>query len=679
MSIVTTGGAWSSGATSVIMALPASPAAGDWHTIFVGAKPYNAVINTPAGWELVPGSNGSNGTVANGTDVGSVCWASFRRKWQSGDGNVTVSITSGNTALGCATRYRPTAGYSILPPVACKGYDNTSGTGYSATMDANPGITTGDALVHYTFAPGNNTTFGTPTMSATGATIGTVTENYATEGSSSTGLDCEASASTALCTAGNASAAPVGGWTLSVAQTGGGSFIRVREVLPAFDQDSFRLRNDDGDEATATWKVAANQNTSLNVDENFRCRFVVQETAGGSVTNEGFKFQYRLNAGSWTDITTTSSVVKSVLSPNFTDGVDCVQRIGAGTFITDNDGMDENGATGAVADFAGNDETEVEGCFQIVGADVANNDVIEIKVVRDDGTVLDSYTSTPSITAIKVVAYSLVCDSGSFAETGTAANLEAGRKVVADSGSFAATGTAATLSRGRTLACDGGSFAETGVAASLKKGCKVIADSGAISLIGTDAHLHPPSAHMEGWSGSFALSGMNAALKAGRMADADSGSFAATGMDALFTVGHRLFAIAGGFTETGISASLRASYKIIADEGFFDSEGMDITLTYTPLGAYILACDAGFFSEEGSVATLTYQAHAVLSAEAGAFALVGQAAALTWSGGADPDSITVSFSQMRQPSALFEDIKQPALSVAVKQPTAIFTLPGETI
>lgn len=108
--------------------------------------------------------------------------------------------------------------------------DTSSGTGFSCTMGSDIGITAGDALVSYSYLPGNNSTFGTPTLTATGVTMGTVTENPATEGTTSTGLDCEASASTALPSAGPSSAAAVVGWTLSVAQTGMSNLIRIRET-----------------------------------------------------------------------------------------------------------------------------------------------------------------------------------------------------------------------------------------------------------------------------------------------------------------------------------------------------------------------------------------------------------------------------------------------------------------
>lgn len=231
--ITTTAGAWAAGSTTCAPAIPATPAAGDLMIAYVGTKPYNTTIGTPAGWTAIANTNITNGTVANNTDVGSVHIASFYRYWQSGDAAPSISITTGNVALCVIHRYRPTGGYTLDTPVGTNGIDTSSGTGYSATMAADPGITTGDMMSHFTTIAGNNATFATPTITATGATIGTVTENPATEGTTATGLDLESSAATATCTAGTSSAAPVGGWTLSVAQTGASNFIRTRETAGA--------------------------------------------------------------------------------------------------------------------------------------------------------------------------------------------------------------------------------------------------------------------------------------------------------------------------------------------------------------------------------------------------------------------------------------------------------------
>src|SRR3990170_26440 len=127
MAITRLAAAWTAGTTANAAPLPASPQAGDLHIKFCGAKPYNAVHADLTGWTKITACNGSNGTVANSTDLGSVVWAAFYRYWQSGDtATPSFTVTTGNTNLGVMVRFRPTAGSTIDTPVGAKGFDNTS-------------------------------------------------------------------------------------------------------------------------------------------------------------------------------------------------------------------------------------------------------------------------------------------------------------------------------------------------------------------------------------------------------------------------------------------------------------------------------------------------------------------------------------------------------------------------
>lgn len=110
--------------------------------------------------------------------------------------------------------------------------------------------------------------------------------------------------------------------------------------------------------------------------------------------------------------------------------------------------------------------------------------------------------------------YTLAVDPGSYALTGTAANLEQGYELAAAVGSYALTGTAASLKQGyevagavgsyvingtdatltytpvsETLSADAGSYSLTGTAASLEQGYRLTCAPGSYSLAGTDATL----------------------------------------------------------------------------------------------------------------------------------------------------------------------------------------------
>jgi len=90
-------------------------------------------------------------------------------------------------------------------------------------------------------------------------------------------------------------------------------------------------------------------------------------------------------------------------------------------------------------------------------------------------------------------------DAGSYALTGSAAGLKAGRKLAGDAGSYSLTGNTATLdysgSGSKTLSADAGSYSLTGSAAALRAGRRVTAAAGGYRLapygVGSDGAAYP--------------------------------------------------------------------------------------------------------------------------------------------------------------------------------------------
>lgn len=75
-------------------------------------------------------------------------------------------------------------------------------------------------------------------------------------------------------------------------------------VTLATEQFGFRARNDDGSEATATWKAAQNAAFALTADQTFRLRFGLNAT--GDPASAGYKLQYRkVGDASWRDVDTS--------------------------------------------------------------------------------------------------------------------------------------------------------------------------------------------------------------------------------------------------------------------------------------------------------------------------------------------------------------------------------------
>ena len=159
-------------------------------------------------------------------------------------------------------------------------------------------------------------------------------------------------------------------------------------------QESARGRNDDGNELLATWKANADTAYTQLTGTNFRHRILLQLTTSQGNNNTAEQWQYSLGGGTWTNITSSSSVVKGTASAHYTSPDDTTQQVGAGTFVTTNSGLIESGGAGptTVPDMDGNDECEFEGCFQIVEADVSDGNTIRLRLIEDSDE-LENYNS----------------------------------------------------------------------------------------------------------------------------------------------------------------------------------------------------------------------------------------------------------------------------------------------
>lgn len=168
----------------------------------------------------------------------------------------------------------------------------------------------------------------------------------------------------------------------------------------AYDQDSYRFRNDDGSDAAATYKAAVNTDVSITLDENFRLRFLVQETAGGD-TGNGFKIQYNHIEGTnvWTDVTAASDAARMAASTGLTEGADTTQQIGAGSFLADNNGQEDGDGTTPDTGNQASQEWELEFCLQLRSATVSAGDTVQFRVVEGGGAAFATYTNTPTATA----------------------------------------------------------------------------------------------------------------------------------------------------------------------------------------------------------------------------------------------------------------------------------------
>lgn len=393
----------------------------------------------------------------------------------------------------------------------------------------------------------------------------------------------------------------------------------------------FRFGIDQLAENTHGWYGNEDASIYLPVDTTFLLRYSVWEEGGSAAANTDFQFQYKLNDGSWVNVTASSPVVKAVAATALTNNGDCTQRLtGQGTFESSGAGQTEDGLSGGNAnDIAANGCSETECGLQIVGSAVSRGDVISFQLTSPDFGMTVDVTATATVKGNVI----LTASPGAFACSGTAAALTCDRKMSAATGSFSWSGTDATLTVEEaplinyTLTADPGSFAIVGTAATLRRGLKLAASAGSYGMVGTASRVLY-GRKLVASAGTFPDTGTAARLLVARRLVANTGSSAWTGTAARLLHARKLAATSGIFAWTGSTAELvytpaAGDYQLAADGGTFGFSGTEARL----LVSHKLAAASGAYSWSGSAATFPWNRH--LNANAGSFAWNGGTAALT--------------------------------------------------
>jgi hypothetical protein len=211
-------------------------------------------------------------------------------------------------------------------------------------------------------------------------------------------------------------------------RTNGATTYGSRFIFPVtlveqivLEQESFRFRNDDGSETTATWKAALNTTpTTLLVDAPFRLRFGIDDLGGPTFTDD-FRLQFRRNPfggsyGPWTAVG-AGAYVAPYDSPNFASGAATTQQITGGTFKAGS--CFESGTFIATADLTSGDHTEIEASLMVSSANGALDlDTYEFRLVKATvSAVLATYTQTPAVT-VSVVSGNTYTKAGYGKESG---------------------------------------------------------------------------------------------------------------------------------------------------------------------------------------------------------------------------------------------------------------------
>lgn len=435
-----------------------------------------------------------------------------------------------------------------------------------------------------------------------------------------------------------------------------------KPVAPTYDQDGFRARTNVKDPAGVNaafdaGDAAKDADWTQDVDELIRVRLVVKQTNAAAANHDDliteFILQYNNGGAGWNNVGAVGADVEDVqfiAATGFADGDDTTQVIGAGTFVT-GDSIEVDSPSDSVTFTAETlTETEIEVAIEIVGANVADEDTIQLRLLYSAGdesppaTAMGT-TKIPTMTANKAAGYELVADSGSFSLAGTVAALLVGFALVAASGPYALAGTAASLQYGRQFPVEAGSYAFTGTAVTFQKGRTLEAVAGTYSVAGTaatfdrtyelaagiGAYTYAGSAAslergypLTAAAGAYTLSGSAASLERGYKVPALSGSYALAGTAASLEYGREVAANAGVYSLAGTAASLEYGRNLAASSGSYSFTGSDATLVYAAGGAaYTLDALSGTFSLAGTAASLEYGRK--ITAAAGSYALTGTA------------------------------------------------------
>ncbi|MBA4387615.1 MAG: hypothetical protein C0404_06510 [Verrucomicrobia bacterium] len=221
---------------------------------------------------------------------------------------------------------------------------------------------------------------------------------------------------------------------------------------PAFVQEHFRWRNDDGSEVPSTWKAAADTAiTGVTRGQNIRLRFSVSNTGTGSGTLAA-KLEYSTSStGPWTAVGTDGSGVTAfemTATTNYADGAATTALLtGTGAFVAGK-AVESPDNTSQTITIDTNQYSNFEFCFKAT-AKARGNTAYYFRM-SNNGTALTTYSKTAQLTTAAGEANEAPAIKSAL--TAIASTVSAFNYQILASGSepitYGASGLPAGLSRG---------------------------------------------------------------------------------------------------------------------------------------------------------------------------------------------------------------------------------------
>jgi len=153
------------------------------------------------------------------------------------------------------------------------------------------------------------------------------------------------------------------------------------------DQDSFAFYSDGTESGSIIIGTINNGITVGNedgTDKEFDTTILFRallQSVGGKDGSDAYRLKVSKNSGAYAALSAVSGIT-AIDSANLTQGDDCTQRIGAGSFVVDNNGVGDDTDTGTAATPNG-EEHEVLFSFEIDAALVSDTDTFDFRVYLD--------------------------------------------------------------------------------------------------------------------------------------------------------------------------------------------------------------------------------------------------------------------------------------------------------
>ena len=172
----------------------------------------------------------------------------------------------------------------------------------------------------------------------------------------------------------------------------------------AFAQVTHCFRNDNGSEVNASYRQAEGADDTIPAGSNFRLRFKIDETGGGTAwSNITWNLYYQKNGSGGYVPVTADTPVRFALSDYFADHDDCTGQLtgGTGGWVTDNNGMAE--AAGVTNSGTKGYLFETEWCLIGNPASITEGDYFDFRIYNGSSAIA-AYTDTPRATITKIHA-----------------------------------------------------------------------------------------------------------------------------------------------------------------------------------------------------------------------------------------------------------------------------------